>query len=207
MENIAPVLVQPVKFKPQQEVDQIDDYFIPTEIEPIGVKGERIQGSVSTLHKSGKKEYTIEEKIATLVCLKENNYNLSKTSQVTGVQPLTIKQWRRDHGKELDNLARETYFSEIALLSDHLEEKSKESKDKFLKATHIVKMVTLNRMAEIIPEERNLRFLSDTLKILHEITDGNTPTEETKKTTNQFLQMVQNQIITIKENTDGDQTS
>ena len=149
-----------------------------------------------------KKEYSIEEKIATLVCLKENAYNYSKTSQITGITPLTIKQWRREHGKELEKIAVDSYYSEMRLISDYLEERQKESKDKFVKAAHVVKMMTLNRISEILPEERNLRFLSDTLKVLQEITEGNNPSNDTKQTTNNFLQMVQNQIITVAKHSE-----
>lgn len=175
------------------------DSFIPNakpfELTPI----ETPKNANVTPFSREKKEYSIEEKIAVLVCLKENAYNYTRTSDSTGVTPITIKQWRRDHGHELEKLLRESYYSEMSLLADHLEERQKESKEKYLKAAHVVKMITLNRMAEILPDENNLRFLADTLKVLEEITTESSSESRDKQVTNNFLQMVNNQIITVKD--------
>lgn len=149
----------------------------------------------NTFTKKKPNDYSDEEKVAVLLALRESGYDFALTAKKTNIRPMIIRSWRKQFGKNFEDLVRDTYFDDVAVLAEHLEEKYKESKEKFVKASHIVKMITLDRILEIIPEERNLRFLNETLKTLQEITE--TPLEGMKeaKSTNQFLQIVQNQII------------
>lgn len=165
------------------------------EIKKLNFKPSKVPINFNTFTKKRPSDYSDEEKVAVLLALRESGYDFALTAKKTNVRPMVIREWRKKFGKNFEDLVRDTYFDDIAVLAEHLEEKYKESKEKFVKASHIVKMITLDRILEIIPEERNLRFLNETLKTLQEITE--TPLEGFKeaKNTSQFLQIVQNQII------------
>lgn len=149
----------------------------------------------TTVGRKRPEDYTDEEKVAVLVALRESAYDFSLTSKKTGVKATTIREWKRQYGKDFEQLVRETYYDDLRVIAEELDQKYKESLHKFQKAAHVVKMITLNRIFEIIPMETNLRFLNETLRTLSEITDTELEDVKSKKTTNQFLQIVQNQII------------
>lgn len=141
------------------------------------------------------KSYTKDEKIAMLLQLRANNGKLSKTERETGVARQTLMRWRDEYNKSADQLIAVGDNLEISLLAANLEERYKESKEHFMKATEVVKLLALQKIFDLLKGETNLKYVNDTLKILQDITMTNEISNKVDKSTANYLELIQQQIM------------
>lgn len=147
------------------------------------------------MEKRRSKSYTKDEKIAMLLQLRANNGKLSKTERETGVSRQTLMRWRDEYNKSADQLIAVGDNLEISLLAANLEERYKESKEHFMKATEVVKLLALQKIFDLLQGETNLKYVNDTLKILQEITMTNEISNKVDKSTANYLELIQQQIM------------
>lgn len=147
------------------------------------------------MEKRRSKSYTKDEKIAMLLQLRANNGKLSKTERETGVSRQTLMKWRDEYNKSADQLIAVGDNLEISLLAANLEERYKESKEHFMKATEVVKLLALQKIFDLLQGETNLKYVNDTLKILQEITMTNEISNKVDKSTANYLELIQQQIM------------
>lgn len=147
------------------------------------------------MEKRRSKSYTKDEKIAMLLQLRANNGKLSKTERETGVSRQTLMRWRDEYNKSADQLIAVGDNLEISLLAANLEERYKESKEHFMKATEVVKLLALQKIFDLLQGETNLKYVNDTLKILQEITMTNEIGNKVDKSTANYLELIQQQIM------------
>lgn len=151
------------------------------------------------MEKRRSKSYTKDEKIAMLLQLRANNGKLSKTERETGVSRQTLMKWRDEYNKSADQLIAVGDNLEISLLAANLEERYKESKEHFMKATEVVKLLALQKIFDLLQGETNLKYVNDTLKILQEITMTNEISNKVDKSTANYLELIQQQIMRKKK--------
>jgi transposase-like protein len=147
------------------------------------------------MEKRRSKSYTKDEKIAMLLQLRANNGKLSKTERETGVSRQTLMRWRDEYNKSADQLIAVGDNLEISLLAANLEERYKESKEHFMKATEVVKLLALQKIFDLLQGETNLKYVNDTLKILQDITMTNEISNKVDKSTANYLELIQQQIM------------
>lgn len=147
------------------------------------------------MEKRRSKSYTKDEKIAMLLQLRANNGKLSKTERETGVSRQTLMKWRDEYNKSADQLIAVGDNLEISLLAANLEERYKESKEHFMKATEVVKLLALQKIFDLLQGETNLKYVNDTLKILQDITMTNEISNKVDKSTANYLELIQQQIM------------
>lgn len=147
------------------------------------------------MEKRRSKSYTKDEKIAMLLQLRANNGKLSKTERETGVARQTLMRWRDEYNKSADQLIAVGDNLEISLLAANLEERYKESKEHFMKATEVVKLLALQKIFDLLQGETNLKYVNDTLKILQDITMTNEISNKVDKSTANYLELIQQQIM------------
>ncbi len=147
------------------------------------------------MEKRRSKSYTKDEKIAMLLQLRANNGKLSKTERETGVSRQTLMRWRDEYNKSADQLIAVGDNLEISLLAANLEERYKESKEHFMKATEVVKLLALQKIFDLLKGETNLKYVNDTLKILQDITMTNEISNKVDKSTANYLELIQQQIM------------
>ncbi|MDY0386676.1 MAG: hypothetical protein RBT65_05995 [Methanolobus sp.] len=147
------------------------------------------------MEKRRSKSYTKDEKIAMLLQLRANNGKLSKTERETGVSRQTLMRWRDEYNKSADQLIAVGDNLEISLLAANLEERYKESKEHFMKATEVVKLLALQKIFDLLQRETNLKYVNDTLKILQDITMTNEISNKVDKSTANYLELIQQQIM------------
>lgn len=147
------------------------------------------------MEKRRSKTYTKDEKIAMLLQLRANNGKLSKTERETGVARQTLMRWRDEYNKSADQLIAVGDNLEISLLAANLEERYKESKEHFMKATEVVKLLALQKIFNLLQSETNLKYVNDTLRILQDITMTNEISNKVDKSTANYLELIQQQIM------------
>jgi transposase-like protein len=147
------------------------------------------------MEKRRSKSYTKDEKIAILLQLRANNGKLSKTERETGVSRQTLMKWRDEYNKSADQLIAVGDNLEISLLAANLEERYTESKEHFMKATEVVKLLALQKIFNLLQAETNLKYVNDTLKILQDITMTNEISNKVDKSTANYLELIQQQIM------------
>jgi transposase-like protein len=145
------------------------------------------------------KDWTVKERLEALVLLRNNNFNLSKTSkEIGGVTVNTLKKWKTKYGeqayKDLDEILppirkdRE-YKVSLMKVSGDLRERN----IKFINKSYDLKMKTLDRLKMLLPKETNMSRVTEALKLLHEISadPSTTPGDESSKS-NVYLQQIKN---------------
>lgn len=99
------------------------------------------------------RRYSEDEKKAALAALLANNGNLSKTSKQTGISRDKLREWQSS------DVSRSP---EIATLKKELVESYREKLKKAREAG-------LDRMLQLIPEERDLHKVTGAVKVLSEL--------------------------------------
>lgn len=150
---------------------------------------------------------TKEEKFKALEILRNNNFDLKKTSEELGINFETLKTWDRRYGRKVYTELDEEAYKDIKQITEEVEpvpktkpKKKKEEKgDAFIIETKDAKMRALKRLQILIPREKNMARLANTLEILHKITssEGIKDVEE-NKTVNNYLNMIKSQYNIVE---------
>ncbi|MCK5136626.1 MAG: hypothetical protein KAR19_12610 [Bacteroidales bacterium] len=136
-------------------------------------------------------EYTLKQKMQVLEILQENDLSYYKTGKQIKISHTTIRRWHTQYGDEMNkaSIAKE-------MAEEVTDDMAKRNKD-FFDAVFKVKVLTINRMLELVKDERNLDNLQKTLKTLCEI-DGSSKKngeEEPKGTVINIYEQINNQLI------------
>lgn len=143
--------------------------------------------------KRTRNQYTLEEKIKALIVLRENNYNYRATSKETGVACVTLENWYCKHKKDLENISVTKAIAEKAEI-DAVRLKAKFLEKHFQSLSELTES-TVKRIKDLIPKEKNLKNLTETLKVLLDYSAKISDTDEEKgKTEISFIQQTINQL-------------
>lgn len=130
--------------------------------------------------------YGAEDKIKTLVLLRENGFNLRKTSKQTGISEPTLTKWRRTFGddvyKDLDKKGEglhlnETYDSALTSVAKEL----KDIHEDFISKVLQTKLAAIDKVKSMLEKEKDLNKVTTVLKTLHDITMADTVKGEGEK--------------------------
>jgi len=151
--------------------------------------------------KKDKKQKTYSKKRVAEVMevLRLYNYNISKTHKETGIARSTLRRWKKLYLKDLA-IQEALKKNEKEIIDDAVEirnlglEKEGELIDKAL----TLKKQVLDRIMELVPTEKNMDRLCNTLKILHTITSVQDP-ETTENSNTLIFQQVSDQLIRMKK--------
>lgn len=143
--------------------------------------------------KRTRNQYTLEEKIKALIVLRENNYNYRATSKETRVATATLENWYCKHKKDLENISVTKAIAEKAEI-DAVRLKAKFLEKHFQSLSELTES-TVKRIKDLIPKEKNLKNLTETLKVLLDYSAKISDTDEEKgKTEISFIQQTINQL-------------
>lgn len=143
------------------------------------------------------KKYSQQERVAALMTLSKNKNHLAKTAEQLGIARQTLSKWRDEYRDSVDGLMSFAENSEVSLIAENLDDRYRESQDKFAKAVEVVKLVAVKRIYDVIQTEKNLNFLSTALRTLHDIGLDGTEKGKAKKDTAEYLTMIQKQIVNM----------
>lgn len=135
-------------------------------------------------------KYPMKFRMEALKILQANEYNYYKTSKEIGVSNTTIRKWHDHWGGVLD---REEMTQKIA---GAVTKNAAERQEGLLDTYYDLKVMILDRMKEIVKDEKNLDNLQKALKTLCEI-DGTLkagPGEDQSKVVNIYEQINQTLI-------------
>jgi hypothetical protein len=112
---------------------------------------------------------TLVEKFEILQILNRNGYNFNATSKETGVPISTLRHWNNKHGPSVV----EALEKEVALNGDVIETMAvaEASYNQFMNKAILVKKKVLDRIDDLIKDEKKMRDLTEALKTLHIITN------------------------------------
>ena len=119
--------------------------------------------------------YAWEDKIKALVLLKENKFNVDKTAKEFGANRLTIMSWRDKYAeivyKDLEARGEGLHLNETydAALTEVAQEIKTTHKD-FISNVLETKIVAIDKIKKMLPDEKNLDRVNNVLKTLHDIT-------------------------------------
>lgn len=113
--------------------------------------------------KTRQEQYRPEVRISTLKILERNNFNYLKSSKLTGISRSTIKHWEKQYGAE--TFSKE---SPVAKALRQVDVVMKRNDEKILKQYYTIRQQILDRILELIPEEKRLDPLVSTLKNITE---------------------------------------
>jgi hypothetical protein len=108
-------------------------------------------------------------KLSILDILRRNNYNIYATSNETGVSQSTIKFWNLKHGPTMKE-ALETDVSASEVVIESLSN-MEVVQNHFTEQAVRVKGKVLNRIERLIMKEKDMKKLTDAVKVLHLITN------------------------------------
>lgn len=135
--------------------------------------------------------YAWEDKIKALVLLKENKFNVDKTAKQFGANRLTIMSWRDKYAdivyKDLEARGEGLHLNETydAALTDVAQEIKKTHED-FVSKVLKTKIVAIDKIKKMLPDEKNLDRVNNVLKTLHDITIADSHAEDSNDT-NTFI--------------------
>lgn len=143
--------------------------------------------------KKTRKQYSLEDKMKALIVLRDNNYNYRATSRETGVATVTLENWYCKHKKDLENISVTKAIAEKAEI-DAVRLKAKFLENHFQSLSELTES-TVNRIKDLIPKEKNLKNLTETLKVLLDYSAKISDRDEEKgKTEISFIQQTINQL-------------
>ncbi len=154
---------------------------------------------MTKFNKNRSKVYTPDEITEAMEVLRLNNYNVSQTSKTTGVSRVTLSKWRDEYHsnlplqerlkqKENDIADKGAKFREIGLVREG---------ELINKALRVEKLI-LDRIEELIPEEKNMDRLSNVSKTLLALATVPDPGPTENRCTS-IYQQVTEQLIHMKK--------
>ena len=101
-----------------------------------------------------------------MVLCKTNGGNISKTAKELNISKSLIWKWWNGPEKVL----AESEIKEIAVLQETAIDQFKADHPEFIRDVYYAKSLCVNRMLQLIPKEKRLEVLAQTLKALGEVT-------------------------------------
>lgn len=148
--------------------------------------------------RNGRKKYfSYEEKIRAVRLLEVNNNDRVETLRLLEEQygkdkapsRATLNNWISQYQKQISSV--DLINSQNAEILESFADKQKE----FIKYSHDVKWNVVQRIAELIPDERNLSKLSECLRVLNNITEGMPGEDPDNKDRRSIFHMINQQLI------------
>jgi hypothetical protein len=156
----------------------------------------------------GRKSKSANKIIQTLSILQASGFNYQRTAKTTGIDRRTIKKWAEKEGKmfldeDPKNPSPESKFP-LAVRKEDLEIREQRFNENVFK----MKEEVLARISVALKKSNNVRDLTESVKTLHSLTMP-LPVDEDNKfkknNTQNFLQLINNQIKIIKYGPDSTQ--
>lgn len=136
------------------------------------------------------KRYSVAKQKEAVKALGMNGMNYERTSKALGMRVETLKSWAEKY-PEMLRKGSEHLTSRIQKQGDSIAEN-------FMDKVMAGKNLTMNRIVELVPQEKNLDTLLSVLEKLNLITDGNQLSSQTGSI---FLQ-INNQLNQLSQNED-----
>jgi hypothetical protein len=137
-----------------------------------------------------RKTYSYEEKVRALKMLESLDFNTTKASKVLHISRIALESWEEQLGGKVFKKDREE-----KIIKEIVDEFDAEKK-KFVEKAWELKGEILDRIKELIPDEKSLFTLATVLKVIHEVTESKSflPLDENSPEISVFQQI--NQQIT-----------
>ena len=149
-------------------------------------------------------KFSDEKRVETLKVLEMNNFNVSKTSRITGVSRPSIIRWREELGHlvfkkdRIDNPADkpDIHRTEVEQAVVDTEAEIEELDESFIRKADSVRNELIQKVRELIPRERNMYNIARSIEILSKIiTDKNNEEDDGGE---DFMELLEKKITNGK---------
>lgn len=109
------------------------------------------------------KRYSVKERMAALVLLRDNGYNFTKTARQANVSVPSLRHWYKKYANDLREQSEA-----IEAIVESTEDLQDQKKD-LMTEIYDTQLLIIKRVQELIPSARSIRVLSDALAIIHSL--------------------------------------
>jgi hypothetical protein len=124
---------------------------------------------------AGKQKYTPEEISNVLRIMDENNGSVMAAHRKTGISRATLTRCKEKHYQGIAIRANKRVEEKITKTYENIHEAVLIEEGKLEKRAIKAKEAIINRIIELVPNEKNIDRLSNALKTMHTIATGEDP--------------------------------
>lgn len=146
----------------------------------------------------GSKKYDESYRVRALLLLQHNGFNQKKTCEELGLNNRTLMRWRNLYGSQVFNTDDLT-SDDKGLIPIQREKQIKtlrsqilDKEEDFLEVVYQARELSLNKGIELLETEKDLKKVTDFMRIAHEIVTGDHVKSLDERKPSTFVQLVMN---------------